>query len=303
MQEFIKYFIVRVKRDEIGINAASLSFTSILALIPALTIALSIFTMVPAFDSIKEELTNFVKANFVPVFSDAVAKHIEFFVAKAASLTLTSTLFLIVVSLMLIRAIDKSINKIWRGGKRTLSQTFAIYWTLLTVGPLALGVLLWLGSTFVAQTLQYKEIATFTKYIFIYFPIFIEVAILTTIYMVVPVTSVKLVDATLGAVVTTIAFEITKKVFATFIISFSDYEAIYGTLAALPVFMMWIYINWWLVLLGTLLTSLLHSARIGNQDELPAFISVIASVTGSTLGSDSAIKIQKKKTLNIKVDK
>lgn len=281
MLELIKYFIRRIKRDGIGIEAAALAYTSILALVPALTIILSIFAMVPSFEPVKESMMRFIQDNFVPVFADAIMGSLQKFVDHAGSMTVTGLLVLFIVSMMLIRAIDKAINRIWRGSQRRKIITFAIYWTLLTVGPLAMGITVWATSSIVAlQIFQDMEMATAVRTVLYVLPFFMQAALIFVLYTVLPVARVKSRDALLSAVVVALLFEISKRVFAAFIINFSDYEAIYGALAALPVLMIWIYINWWLVLLGAELTAVLGIARSEHSKEVPSMIHSIVDTMG-----------------------
>lgn len=274
MIELIKYFLWRIRKDEVGIEAGALAFTSVLALVPALTITLSIFAMVPAFTPVKEELMNFASQNFLPVFTDAISDSITTFVSHATSMTLTGTLMLMIVSLMLIRAIDKSINRIWRGGKRKVGLTFAIYWTMLTVGPLAFGILIWASTQVIASNIfDFIDLALITKIIFYILPIVVEIGALFALYSIIPVANVKNRDALLGALIVSISFEILKRLFSIFILNFSDYEAIYGALAAAPVLMIWIYLNWWLILIGAEFTALLGLARQEEyKDQVPSII-------------------------------
>lgn len=181
---------------------------------------------------------------------------------------------LIVVSLMMIRAVDKSLNRIWRGGKRKPAMTFAIYWTLLTVGPLSFAVLLWATSQVIASKLFVEyELGFAIKTVYFILPFIVEIGMMFALYMVMPVADVKPLDALTGAFVTAIAFELLKRVFSIFIMNFSSYEAIYGALAAAPVLMIWIYLNWWLVLLGAEFTSVLGVVKSNKSNQLSNEIS------------------------------
>lgn len=282
MRELIKFFAWRIRRDEIGLEASSLAFTSVLALIPAMTIVVSVFTMVPAFTPLKEAVMRFSSDNFLPVFTDAIGNAISSFVSQAASMTLTGALMLFVVSLMLIRSIDRSLNRIWHGGRRRIAMTFAIYWTILTVGPLSFGIIVWMTTKMIASNfVDSMELRMAIRTLYYVMPFFVEVAMMFVLYMVMPVTAVKWQDALVGALLVAIAFEIAKRAFATFIINFTDYEAIYGALAAIPVLMIWIYINWWLILIGAELTYLLGLARNSTSDQVPklliAFVNLLSS--------------------------
>lgn len=261
IKALILFFIRRVKHDALFTEAAALSFTSILAMIPALTVILSIFTMIPAFEPLKTSLQTFARNNFMPVFTDAVSENLGTFVANAGSMTVTGSLVLIVVSLMLVRTIDRSINRIWHGGRRRPVITFAIYWTLLTVGPLSVATMLWMTSRFMMSVFSGTDLSFIQKAGFFMLPVFIEAGVLTTMFMALPVAVVRFRDAVTGAVLVTAVFEAAKKIFVTFILNFTDYEAIYGAIAAIPVLMIWVNINWFLVLLGAEFTSALGVAR------------------------------------------
>lgn len=287
MRELIKFFAWRIRRDEIGLEAAALAFTSVLALIPALTIVVSIFAMVPAFTPIKEEMMRFASENFLPVFTEAIGGYISEFVSHASAMTLTGSLMLFVVSLMLIRSIDRTLNRIWRGGRRRVAMTFAIYWTMLTVGPLSFGITVWVTTRVIASNLfssMEMELAMRTFYFIL--PFLIETAMIFVLYMVMPVVLVKWQDAILGALLVAVAFEISKRIFSTFILNFSDYEAIYGAVAAAPVLMIWIYINWWLILIGAEFTSVLGVVRGGNADRVPKLISSLVNLMSSAKEED-----------------
>lgn len=289
MRELIWYFALRIKRDEIGLQASALSFTTVLALVPALTIVLSIFAMVPAFTPVKEELMRFASENFLPVFTDAISNSITTFVSHAASMTLTGSLMLFVVSLMLIRAIDIALNRIWRGGKRRIPITFAIYWTLLTVGPLSFGLMVWLTTKIIAfKFFETTELAFAVQIIYFITPFFIEMAMIFAFYTVIPVAIVRFRDAFMGAFIMAIVFEITKRLFSAFILNFSDYEAIYGALAAMPVLMMWIYINWWMILIGAEITATIGEARDHASTDIPKLIYKLVETVGG--GDNSKLR-------------
>lgn len=271
---FLRVLINRIRRDEIALEAGALAYTTVLALVPAITIVLSIFAMVPAFQPLKNELMTFTTQNFLPVFADAIVDSITTFVEHAASTTLTGAIMLIVVSLMMIRAIDKSLNRIWRGGKRKPAMTFAIYWTMLTVGPLTFAVLLWATSQVIASSIIVEyELGAAIKTLYFILPFVVEIGMMFALYTVMPVADVKLSDALAGAFITAVAFELLKRIFSIFIMNFSSYEAIYGALAAAPVLMIWIYLNWWLVLIGAEVTSVLGVVRGSKTNQIANEIS------------------------------
>ena len=303
MKELYKYFLNRVKRDSIGLEASALSFTSILALIPAISVIFYFFAVFPSFEQFRESLKNFAKANFMPVFADNLGNYVGTFVEHAGKLTATSTVVFFVISLLLVRSIDQCLNRIWRGGRRKLGTMIAIYWTLRTLGPIALGIVIWIFTKVMGFAISSNSTVGLPLMIaYFVFPIIIECGVLTAVYVIVPRVRVKVQDALLGAVFVTVAFEVSKKIFSIFVLNFSNYEAIYGAIAVIPVLFVWIYINWWIVLLGAEFTATLGVVRSGLSDEVPSFMVYLANVTGSTLGSDDIINGKKKKTsISIKI--
>ncbi len=300
----MRFFIRRIKRDDIGLEAASLAFTSILGLIPALAVILAIFTLVPSFQDVKEALSNFVSQNFMPVFSDSVNAYVGRLVSQAGRMTVAGTVALFVVALLLVRTIDRSLNRIWRGGRRKIGHMVAIYWTLLTLGPLAAGLIIWITYKVLAYAITSGGgVGISLMVVYFIFPIVIEIVMVTAVFMIVPVAQVRFQDALLGAVVVTVSFELSKKIFSVFVLHFSNYEAIYGAMATLPVFMIWIYINWWIVLIGAEFTATLGIVRAGNTDEVPNFMVYLANITGTTLGNDRITQSNKKSLINIKISK
>ena len=254
-----------MRGDDLLIEAAALSYTTILALVPALTVIISIFAMVPAFGPIKLSLQGFVQNNFMPVFSEAIGDYIGTFVAHAGSMTVTGTVVLFIVSFFLVRAVDRAINRIWRGGKRKVTMTFAVYWTLLTLGPLATGILIWFTTKFLAFSFMGTTLSFAAGLAYFLVPIVVEMALVIALFITVPVATVKFKDAFCGALLVTFLFEVFKRLFSSFILNFSDYEAIYGALAAIPVLMIWININWFIVLCGAEFTASLGEFRQYKQ--------------------------------------
>ncbi len=291
MKELYLYFFNRVKRDSIGLEASALSFTSILALIPAISVIFYFFAVFPAFSEFRESLKSFAQANFMPVFSDTLGEYVGTFVEHSGKLTATSTIAFFVVSLLLVRSIDQCLNRIWRGGKRKLGTMLAIYWTLLTLGPIAMGIIIWLFTKVMGIAISTTpNVGMAVMMLYFVFPIIIECAVLCALYLIVPRVRVKIQDALFGAIFVTVAFEVSKKLFSIFVLNFSNYEAIYGAIAVIPALFIWIYISWWLVLLGAEFTASLGIVRSGLSENMPSFMVYLANVTGSTLGSDGLIK-------------
>lgn len=304
MRELFRYFMNRVRRDGLGLEASSLAFTSILALIPALTVVLSIFAMVPSFGAVRDALKKFAAQNLMPVFSETVNNYVGALVENAGKLTVTSTIAFFIIVLLLVRSIDFSLNRIWRGGRRKFGQTVAIYWTLLTLGPISVGLIVWLTSRVIAYAASSGGVVGIPLLVtYFVFPVLIEIIVVAALFIVVPAVQVRFQDALLGAVFVTVLLEVSKKVFSVFVLNFANYKVVYGAFAALPVLMIWIYINWWILLLGAEFTATLGTVRSGMSDDVPGFMVYLANMTGSTLGSDNAVRVRRKASINIKVSR
>lgn len=300
MKEFLAYFFKRIKRDNIFIESGSLAFTSTLALVPALTIVLSVFALVPSFAPLRKSLENFITKNFVPVLSENISTHLSNFISHAGSLTVTSSLFLFVVALMLVRAIDKSINRIFRGNKRKLILTFAIYWTILTVGPILVSLSIYFPSVLIAYAFSDKQQLNMAmQMLYLFIPIIIELFVIFSLFVIMPVTTIRYKNALYGSIFTVILLEISKRAFSAFIINFSDYQAIYGALALIPILFIWINLTWILVLIGAEFTSCLS---IFNKSRNSEMVDIINTSKQNKFSDEDQNINKNKKSINIKIN-
>ena len=302
MRDLIAFFVKRIKRDNVGLEASALAFTSILALVPAAAVVLSVFAMIPSFQGVRDALKQFAAQNFMPVFNETISNHLGSLIEHAGKLTITGSVDFFIIALLLVRSVDKSFNRIWRGGRRKLGSTVAIYWTLLTLGPLSVGLIIWITSKVFAYAALSGGVVGIPMVIaYFVFPVLIEMIVTVATFMIVPAAVIKVQDALLGAAFVTVFLEISKKLFSVFVLNFSGYQVAYGALAAIPVLMLWIYINWWIVLVGAEFTATLGAVRSGICEGIPSFMVYLANITGSTLGSDNAIPVRSKASIRIKV--
>jgi membrane protein len=232
--------------------AASLSYTSLLALVPLVVVVLSMFSLFPVFADWSEQLQQFIYENMVPIAGDVIKNNIDNFAGQAGKLTAMGLIFLTFTALMMLSTIEDSLNKIWRVDKgRALGQRIIVYWTMLTLGPLLLGAGLSLTSYLAAsEAFDFINIGGAATAALTTLPFLFETAAFILAYILMPNCKVRLSHALIGGLVASLLFQFAKKSFALYVSKFNTYEVIYGALATLPIFLIWIFVGWVVFLLG-----------------------------------------------------
>jgi len=250
---FLRLLGARFVQDQGLPSTASLTYTTLLSLVPLMTVFLAVFSAFPVSERVVEQIQDFVFANFIPASGEVLQQYLQQFSQKASQLTGAGFLFLIVVALMLMANIDRAFNTIWRvKAKRTPLSTFIVYWSILSLGPLLIGVSMAVTSYLVSMPLLSDAAATlgFGRRLLGLAPLLASASAFTLLYAVVPNRRVPIRHAMAGGVLAAVLFEIAKRGFAFYLTQFPAYEAIYGALAAIPIFLVWIYLSWLVTLLG-----------------------------------------------------
>lgn len=269
LRDLFNIFVKRCREDTITISAGHLAYVTLLSLVPFIMVTFTIMSAFPAFASVRSKLEHFIFNNFVPTASDVVHKYMSDFVSNASQMSAIGILSLLVVALLLISNVDKTLNRIWRTqSDRPIVYTFAIYWMVITLGPMLMG-----SSVVVSSYLT--GLAAFTEeytpglgtFLLSLVPSGAAMLAFTILYMVVPNRRVYARHALAGALVATIAFEITKSGFALYVTNFPSYELIYGALAVIPILFFWVYLSWIIVLFGAEFTCSLGEAFENKKAE------------------------------------
>ena len=257
-----RHYLARCKQDHITINAGYLAYVTLLSLVPFMAVVFAIFSAFPVFESFKATIENFLFTNFVPTSSDAIRQHIGAFAGNASKMTTVGIAFLIVVALFLIRNVDATLNRIWRiRTKRPIVISFAIYWMVLTLGPVLLAASLGVTSYLVSlASFADQGIPGFSGFLLKLLPFIISTAGFMMLYTLVPNTEVPIKASLPGAMFAALLFELSKKGFAAYVSNFPSYEVIYGALATVPILFVWVYVSWIVVLLGAEFTVTLQFA-------------------------------------------
>ena len=258
--EFVHFFIAKIQSEHVHVSAGYLSYVTLMSLVPLMVVMLSVMTAFPIFADIKEVIENFVYANFVPASGDAVKGHITGFVANASKMSAVAISFLFVFALMLISAIDKTLNHIWKiTRKRRLLTAFSIYWMILTLGPVLMGSSI-VATSYIVSLVSLGEYDVFgvSDFLMRSLPILTSLSAFLILYMIVPNKVVPFKYAFSGALLAALLFEFAKKGFALYITHLPSYKAIYGALASIPILFLWVYLSWLVVLFGALFTASLE---------------------------------------------
>jgi membrane protein len=253
-------------------TAGSLTYTTLLSLVPLITVALAVSTAFPVFDETTGALQNFLLDNFLPDARgiDAIADQITSFTRNAGRLTAIGLGFFFVTAVMLMMTIDVSLNRLFRVQRqRPLVQQVLLYWAVLTLGPVLIGGSLSMTTFAVGASFGWLQLGHVADIVLGVLPFVFTCAALTLLYGLVPYRSVKLRDALIGGVLAGVAFEAAKRGFAIYLARFPTYTLIYGAFATIPIFLLWLYLSWVIVLAGATLTAMLPAYHFAEGKPIP----------------------------------
>ncbi len=253
----IRHLVAHVWRhfgeDRLFDEAASLSYTSLLSMVPLLAVVFGVASIFPVFQQWSEQLQSFVFSNFVPASGDQIQAYLAGFLESVGQLTLTGTLVLILTALLLMIRIEQALNLIWRvPTSRGIVNRVIMYWAVLTLGPLALGAAIALSAQpiFAQVTIEaanhsnWRSLGIFS----------LSWLGFTVIFLLVPNRRVYITHALVGAFLSAALFGLAKKAFVTYVAN-ASYNVIYGALATVPIFLFWLYLVWIVILLGASLAA------------------------------------------------
>jgi membrane protein len=257
---FAARVVERMRHVGLARTAASLSYTTLLGIVPLATVAFTTVARFPVFQGWLAALEGFLLQYMLPDSAAAVVHtYLREFVDKAAGLTGISIAFLFVTAVMLIADVEREINLIWGiRRKRPLARRLVVYALGITVGQVLVGASIWATTSILTESLAAMPLQKrFTDLVFELVPIAFSTLALALMYRTVPARAVPWRHAFAGGVVAAIAFEAAKQGFAFYVTRTPTYHVVYGTLATLPLFLIWIYLCWLIVLAGAAITATL----------------------------------------------
>ncbi|WP_220719403.1 virulence factor BrkB family protein [Agarivorans litoreus] len=266
---FALFLFERIKQEKLTMIAGSLAYVTLLSLVPLVAVTFSMISAFPVFSGFQTLIEDFVFSNFVPASGEVVKQSLRGFVENASKMTAVGIAALAVIALMLISAIDNSLNMIWRvKEKRRWRSAFPMYWMILTLGPLLMGGSLALSSyIFSAQLFDHETLIGIWNKLLRMVPLLFSIGAFCLLYLLVPNKSIRFVHGLSGAVVAALLFELGKRGFAFYVASFPSYQVIYGAIATIPILFVWVYVSWIVVLIGAEITAALGEFSEAQQRE------------------------------------
>jgi membrane protein len=263
-------FLGRLRRRLTGVGlgrtAASLAFTTLLGVVPLFTVAFAYVSRFPLFARSQDAFEAFLLRFFLPSSGAVVRHYLTEFVAKSAELKGVSTLFVVVTAVLLVWQVDREINTIWGAREpRSVARRVFVYALALTAGPALIGAAVYFINWLIEQSIAATSIGAEALGLLVQpVALVVDTAVFTLIYAFVPARSVPFRWALAGGLLAAIAFEAAKHGFRFYITQVPTYQVIYGALATLPLFLIWIYVSWVIVLVGAAITATLAEGR-GRQ--------------------------------------
>lgn len=267
VSKFLTYLVRQFIANKGTLNAAALTYTTLFAVVPLLTVTYTMISSIPSFNGVGTQIEDMIFENFIPTTGSVVREHLLEFATQARSLTAVGIGFLIITAYMMIKTIESAFNRVWRIQRsRKGVASFLLYWAVLSLGPLLLG----LGFILTSYIASLPYISDATAFAGEYgalrlLPILTSTAAFTLLYVAVPNCHVPFRHALIGGLVVALVFEGAKQGFTLFVTQFPSYQLIYGAFAAVPLFLVWIFISWIIVLIGA---ELVRALSYFQEDEI-----------------------------------
>ncbi|MBV7308408.1 YihY family inner membrane protein [Acinetobacter sp. CWB-G5] len=252
--QFVLFVLRRFEADRCREQAGSLTYTTLFAVVPMLTVFLVIISSIKALEPARQQLQQLIYSNFLPKTTIAFDKALNAFTDKSSNLTIIGILFLFVTTVMMLTSIEKVFNRIWRVREtRGGIIGFMRYWTIISLGPILLGSAFVISSTMASLNVLSNNFAGYElNGAFVLWLISFCLTVLGFFILnwTIPNRSVPIKSALIAGLFSAVVFELLKNLFGFIMSNFTSYEVVYGAFAAIPIFLLWIFLSWNIVLIG-----------------------------------------------------
>lgn len=262
-REVVEFAVHKARQSQLPQVAASLTFTSVLALVPLLAVILAVLTAFPVFTEFRESIERELPKGLLPdPYAQTILRYLGEFAAKAAGVGAAGLAFLVLPALSMILTVDRILNDIWQvHRRRSMAQRLLVYWAVLSVGPVLLGLSLSLTSYVVSMSdARIDRWGSTVRELFALASPLIATAAYSAVYALVPNRKVSWRHALTGGLVTAVTGELMSRGFAAYVIH-GSVLSVYGAFAAFPIFLMWIYLSWLTFLFGAAIAATLPQLR------------------------------------------
>ena len=269
--QFILFVIRRFEADRCREQAGSLTYTTLFAVVPMLTVFLVIISSINALEPARQQLQQLIYSNFLPKTTIAFDKALNAFTDKSSNLTVIGVLFLFITTVMMLTSIETVFNRIWRVREtRGGIIGFMRYWTIISLGPILLGSAFALSSALASMNVLSNNFAGYElDGAFLLWMLSFALTILGffILYWTIPNRSVPIKAALVAGVFSAVVFELLKNLFGVVMSNFTSYQIIYGAFAAVPIFLLWIFLSWNIILIGVEISYALTAFNSGKDQK------------------------------------
>lgn len=275
---FIRIVAARFEQDRCVQIASSLTFTTLLSLVPLITIALTLFSAFPVFEDFSGQIKSYLLGNLMPeTAGKVITQYTQQFAESAGRLSAVGVVFLGVTAVMMMMTIDHALNTIWRVSRpRVIVKRLVIYWAVLTLAPVLVGASLSLTSWLVGLSMGYaKHLPIFGLAMLKGLPVLLTTLAFVMLFKLVPNRFVPNSHALIGGVVAALLFEAMNRVFGYYVSHFPTYKLVYGAFASVPIFLMWVYFSWLTILLGAVVAASMSYWRSQDAQYLPSVVKML----------------------------
>ncbi|WP_457597653.1 YihY family inner membrane protein [Hydrogenimonas sp.] len=241
---------------DIPYYAASLSFYTIFTIIPLLLVSFSLIVRLPNFADQYERIKSFIFSNIMPASHETVSRYIDTFLANTSKLGTIGFIFIVVASVMFFQNYEYIVGKIFKSRQKSFWNALTTYWTMITLGPMALAASIYL-SVKVQKLLDSSSYTSGIDFLSL-FPFLIIWALFFVIYKISTTVTIRLKAAAISSFFASLVWYIGKSLFIYYTVHTQTYTTIYGSFSVLLFFMLWIYLSWIVFLYGQKLCYLLN---------------------------------------------
>lgn len=258
MISLTRLVVRRARQERLPQAAGSLTFTTLLSVVPLLAVSFALFTRFPIFSRFEAALEEHLLQSLLPAeIARTVLRFLQQFAANAGGLTWAGSLFLLAAAMALLLTVENTLNQIWNvRSSRPILKRVGMYLLMLAMGPPALGVSLWAMSYVLGVSMGWiGPLPPSARFVLNLGPVLLAWAGLACLFYFVPNAKVRRRDAIAGGLIASVALELGKRGVAAYLLKIPTYKAVYGAFAVFPVFLLWVYFSWLVTLAAALIAA------------------------------------------------